>query len=112
MGLARDVHRGLDARNLPAFVEPLDDDGDAVRDLLRDALEDLLADELGHEEPHGLIGQRVGVEEERLLGEQHPDLVEQPREPVGALRADRDGGREGVPLGEGRDERQEHATCP
>ncbi len=70
---------------LPRLVEALDDHGDAVRHLLARLPEDLLADELGDEESHRLIRERVGLEEERLLGEQSPHLREQAIGSAGAL---------------------------
>ena len=75
--LAGHVDGDLDVRHVAALVEALDDDGHAVGHLLPRVLEDLLAHELRDEEAHRLVGERVRLEEERLLGQELAQLLEE-----------------------------------
>ena len=90
LGLRLDPQQRAHGEQVAALLDLLDLDLDRVRDLLARAGEHLLAHELGEHAPLRLVGDLLGREVERALGQQRGEVVDQRRHPVAGARRDRE----------------------
>ena len=77
LGLGLHPQQRADGDQVAAVLDLLDVDLDRVRDLLAGAGEHLLAHELGEQDGLGLVGDLLGREVERALGQQRGEVVDE-----------------------------------